>query len=1018
MPRLPGSIRLNLILVVLVGVLPVLGVVLGSGWERRQHEIEQVGRTTKRLAQYYAHQQASETLRLRAVLAGLAAEPAVLEKNIPACTALFRDVLVGNPNCVNFALMDADGQALASALPFIRQNLADRPEFRQAKATRRFAVGEYAVGKVSGVQVLPFAYPVYGPAGELSGVLIVSVRLQDIATVFDQTMMPAGSFVGLADREGRRLYRYPPSPEAPVGKLIAPDVRERLRTGDRQHVFTAVATDGARRIFAVQNVSMPDEEQPYVTILVSIPEVVALEAADAVTGMWLAWAGASLVLATFLAWIVGRFGIHDPLVRIVETAQRLGDGDLTARSGLAGARGTLGRLAQAVDRMAQNLEQDRAELVATRDALAREAIRRQTLMDSSSDGIVVIDSNHRIVEANRRFAEMLGYDPEEVIGMLTWEYEAELDEAAIRRGFDNPLEVRTVIESHHRRKDGSVFPVEVGINGVAMQGEFFFVSVARDITERKAVEQKLRDSEERYRTLFENSLDAIALVGGTPSRFVWVNPAYFKLFGRSPETIYAMDAEAAWNLVHPDDRPLVRPRLEERVGAGLDTGRERFRIVCGDGRTRWVEMTGRRLAVAGGPVYMFLHHDITEEQERAALLAAAKEQAEAASRAKSEFLANMSHEIRTPLNGIVTILQLMAASGLTEEQAGQARMALAACRRLTRLLSDILDISRVEAGKMAIVLAPFNLRRAMSEVRELLLPAGDPPGVACTMTIDEAVPEIVIGDSTRFQQILTNLLGNALKFTANGTVAVTAVAQPDTPTGHPRVLFSVADSGVGIPQDKLDSLFTPFTQVGEGYRRDYQGAGLGLAICKRLVGLMGGSIGIESEPGQGAVVHFSLTFGRASDVLPPPAKQRPTPSAFRPRKLLLVEDESLARLAIQGMLRREGHEVATAENGREALELAAREAFDVVLLDVQMPVMDGLEAARRIRAGEAGHEAAGWPLVAMTAYAMEGDKERILAAGMDGYVTKPVELGELLAAINQVASLGRGAAADPGPTEK
>ena len=449
MLRLPGSIRLNLILVVLAGMVPVWGVVLGTAWERRQHEIEHVRQTTMRLAQYYAHQQATETLRLRAVMTALAAVPAVREKNLPACAALFRDALLVNPGCVNFALMDADGEALASALPFTRQNLADRPEFRQARATGQFAVGEYAVGKVSGVQVLPFAYPVRDEAGELTGVLIVTVRLQDIASVFDQAMMPAGSFVGLVDREGKRLYRHPPSPEAVVGRPIAPDVWTRLKAGGGHVVFTTVATDGVRRIFAGKSLALSDQEQPYLTILVSVPEAAALEAADAVSALWLGWAGASLLLATALAWVVGRFGIHDPLARVVATAQRLGAGDLAARSGLVGGRGSLGRLAEAMDRMAQNLERDRA-------ALAREGLRRQTLMNASSDGIVVIDGRHRIVEANPRFAEMLGYDPAAVVGLRTWDYEALWDETAIRRDFADPLSVKTVFESRHRRRDGSV----------------------------------------------------------------------------------------------------------------------------------------------------------------------------------------------------------------------------------------------------------------------------------------------------------------------------------------------------------------------------------------------------------------------------------------------------------------------------------------------------------------------------------------------------------------------------------
>ena len=239
--------------------------------------------------------------------------------------------------------------------------------------------------------------------------------------------------------------------------------------------------------------------------------------------------------------------------------------------------------------------------------------------------------------------------------------------------------------------------------------------VVRDITARKRVEQALQESEERYRTLFESSLDAIAVLEGLPPRITWVNPAFCDLFGYTPEEAYAFDADDIWETAHPDDRERVRQSLLKRLSGERDATRSRFRIRCKDGSIRWVDVTGRHLH-GGKAMTMSIYRDVTEEQETRDLLDVAKTQAEAASQAKSEFLANMSHEIRTPLNGIIGMLQLLRDAALPPELANYARMALQASQRLTRLLSDILDISRIEAGKLAVAAEPFDLRH-MSRIK-------------------------------------------------------------------------------------------------------------------------------------------------------------------------------------------------------------------------------------------------------------------------------------------------------------
>ncbi len=375
----------------------------------------------------------------------------------------------------------------------------------------------------------------------------------------------------------------------------------------------------------------------------------------------------------------------------------------------------------------------------------------------------------------------------------------------------------------------------------------------------------------------------------------------------------------------------------------------------------------------------------------------AKEIAEAASKAKSEFLANMSHEIRTPLNGVLGMLQLMGTTALDEEQREFVQVATQSSLRLTRLLSDILDLSRIEAGKLSIHEASFNPWNLRDSVLELFMAAAREKGIGLEFSLDDAVPAELGGDEARLRQILFNLVGNAVKFTAQGGVRVAVSALPRPGRGGARLLFIVEDSGIGIPDGHMRDIFEPFVQAEGSYSRRYQGAGLGLSIVSRLVRLMGGAMSMDSRQGQGTVCYLSLPFSlpeggdkeREERLLDPEAPLL-TAGGEAPR-VLLAEDDAVNRLTAKRMLEKLGCLVISAEDGEQAVALFKENPPDLVFMDIQMPGMDGTRAARAIREHVRETGASRVPVIAMTAYAMAGDREKFLAAGLDGYVAKPFE---------------------------
>ncbi|MBS1145121.1 MAG: domain S-box [Proteobacteria bacterium] len=537
----------------------------------------------------------------------------------------------------------------------------------------------------------------------------------------------------------------------------------------------------------------------------------------------------------------------------------------------------------------------------------------------------------------------------------------------------------------------------------------------RDISDIVHSQQAQVESENRYRTAFQTTLDAIAISTLKDGRYIDVNRAFVEMSGYALDEIIGRTSIELGIWVDPEQRH----RFVEKLAGGEHLLNFEARFRRKDGYEFWGIFSVSRMMLGGEPCLLSITRDITASKQaeeelaeyrkhleqlvekRTAELSSAKEAAEAASVAKSVFLANISHEIRTPLNAITGMAYLIRRNGLSEGQSAQMAKLEAAGDHLLSIINAVLELSKIEAGKLTLATVPLRIESVIANVVSMLTERAGARQVALKVQSGR-LPTALLGDPTALQQALLNYVTNAIKFTENGSVTLRAEVV-DEQADSVLLRLAVEDSGIGIDAEVLPRLFTAFEQADNTTTRKYGGTGLGLAITRRLAELMGGSAGASSQLGRGSTFWFTARLGKQAEKADETTGAGSPgfdaiPATGRRGRLLLVEDEPINREVASMMLEDAGLAVDTAEDGRQAIDCVRRQEYDLILMDMQMPNIDGLEATRQIRALPQG---ARLPIIAMTANAFAEDRARCLAAGMNDFVSKPVNPESLIETIGR-----------------
>jgi PAS domain S-box-containing protein len=615
--------------------------------------------------------------------------------------------------------------------------------------------------------------------------------------------------------------------------------------------------------------------------------------------------------------------------------------------------------------------------------------------DHAPIGIVIVSLERKVLAVNSAMCHIFGYTHEEFVtlrvGDLNQGEDTQRIELAMQQLANGEIQSYEIeLQTFH--KNGAFLWSTLLITLASDENDGrpkYYIFHVNDITKSKLVEQRLQESIERYTSLKKNNHDAIisfemdgTIINGNVMAEQLTGYKIQELIGTSIARLIG-------------DRNLMRI-----LSITADYGRvEKDLMYIRNKAGKQVEVlsTLAPIVIHNENVgFYIIVKDMTEQKK----LLIEKETAVRTNNAKSEFLAMMSHEIRTPMNGVIGITDLLMETELSAEQAEYLQIIKQSGDALLTIINDILDFSKIESGKVDVSAENFNLRAVLSEALNIMLPKAFEKNLDITTSIDPVVPNMVYGDMTKLRQVLMNLLSNAIKFTPSGAIAI-AVYQHQRQEDLVRLRFAIKDTGIGIPADKAGELFEPFYQVDHFMTRKTKGTGLGLAICKKLVRLMGGDIWYEaSEDSPGSVFTFTAEFQvSAQQELPNSLLQQlPEEQLDSPLRILIAEDNEVNRIVLKKMIERLGYHPVLVKDGHEAVEAARRCSYDMIFMDVQMPAIDGLEAAQTIKAMQKPGGRSPF-IIAVTAHALKGDRQKYLAVGMDEYISKPIQANTVAALI-------------------
>jgi PAS domain S-box-containing protein len=645
----------------------------------------------------------------------------------------------------------------------------------------------------------------------------------------------------------------------------------------------------------------------------------------------------------------------------------------------------------------RGIDRDITERKQAEGALRKSEENYRLLVENQNELVVKVDADGRFLFVNPAYCRTFGKSAEELLGKTFMPLVHKEDQASTAEAMESLhtpphtayVEQRAMTVAGWRWlawSDRAIVDEKGRVEAI--------VGVGRDITDRKMVKAELRASKEKLQNIFDNSSEWIWEID-LSGRHVYSNDKLSGLLGYPAEDFVGKEF---FSYLHPDDLLEVEEALPVRISEKQGWSGWVLRWRHRDGSYRYLESNAKPIFNAAGKVvgYCGADRDITERKASELALQTATQAAEAASRAKSLFLAKVSHEIRTPLTTIVGFGELLEDAGLTSEHRKYLAAINAASNTLSLLINDILDLSKIDAGELVIRQEDVRLRSLIDTLAKGQEQQIAKQNLSLNVNIDADVPDLLVGDPLRIQQILLNLLGNAIKFTEQGAISIDVSVVEE---GALRVLLdiSVIDTGIGIAADLHEQIFQPFVQAFDANSHQYSGSGLGLSISRSLAGLMGGTVELESQEGSGSTFHLLLPLQKKiGDISEKPLPGiEPISGSVPALNILLAEDNQINIQFIKTVLENLGHRVMTAENGKVALDHLNTNVFDLVLMDIQMPVINGIDALKTLRELEQSN-GNHLTVIALTAYALMGDREKYLKMGFDGYLRKPFTIRELV----------------------